>query len=380
MYKRLLDLSHTVTRRSAFLFGPRATGKSTLLREQFPQAAYYDLLSANTFGKLLRRPQSLEEETTADELIIIDEVQKLPGILDEAHRLIANRNQKFILTGSSARKLKHGGANLLAGRARWRNLYPLTYKEIPDFDLKTYMNTGGLPQIYGDEEANLDLRAYVNLYMKEEIQAEALTRNLGAFAHTLDIVAKCNGQEINATNIGNDVGVSGRTILNYLEILEDTLVAFQLPVFSLSKKRRPRKKKKLYLFDLGVTKTLTNTGQIVKDSPQFGQYFEHFLILEVRAALSYLLYQDTLTFWRTTSGFEVDMVIGDHTAIAIKASQNISDKHLKGLRAIAEEHTFKKLLLVCRETTPKKTPDGISILPWETFLEGIWAGEFFEDK
>lgn len=374
MYSRLLDITKSVERRSCFLLGPRATGKSTLLKMKLPDAKVYDLLEAGTYGRLLRDPSILAQETEPGSLTVIDEIQKLPSILDEVHRLIANRQQRFVLTGSSARKLKRGASNLLAGRARLLHLFPLTSKEIPDFNLETYLKSGGLPQMYGDEEALIDLRSYVDLYLKEEIQAEALTRNVGAFASVLDALALSNGEEINASAISSDVGVQARTILNYLEILEETLLAFRLPVFQKTKKRKPTSRNKLYFFDLGVINALCKRKSLEAGGELFGRAFEHFIMLEVRAAISYLDADTPMSFWRTSSGFEVDLIIGDVAAIEIKATRQVSDKHLKGLRALREEITFKHALVVSQDSHIRITEDGIHILPWQEFLNRLWQG------
>ena len=370
--QRKLDICSVSNRRSVFLLGPRATGKSTLLKLQFPNTPYFDLLDSQTFGRLLRNPRTLAEETETNSLSIIDEIQKMPQLLDEVHRLISSRNQRFILTGSSARKLKRGAANLLAGRARMLNLFPLVSCEIENFSLETYVNTGGLPQIYGDPEAHMDLLSYVNLYLREEIQAEAFTRNVSTFASVLDALALCNGQEINATSIASDTGAQARTVLNFIEILEDTLLAFRLPVFQKTKKRKSTSRNKLYFFDVGVVNSLCHRKDIAFESELFGQVFEHFLMLEVRAALSYNAIDMAMSFWRTGSGFEVDLILGDSTAIEFKSTQQVSDKHLKGMRALKEEKITKNHIVVSRDAHIRKTEDGIEILPWKIFLERLW--------
>lgn len=377
-YKRILDIYSSSERRSVFLFGPRATGKSTLLRSLFPNDVTYDLLDARVYGKLMRNPSVLEEETCAESLTIIDEIQKLPQLLDEVHRLIANRNQRFILTGSSARKLKRGSANLLAGRARQLFLFPLVSKEIPNFDLLTFLNSGGLPQVYGEQDAYDDLRAYVDLYLKEEIQAEALTRNISSFASVLDVLALSNGHEINATSLASDTGVQARTILNFIEIMEDTLIAFRLPVFQKTKKRKPTSRNKFYFFDVGVTNALCHRKQILKEGELFGAAFEHFLLLESRAAVSYQRADLPLSFWRTASGFEVDLMLGDEIAIEFKSTHEVADKHLKSLRAFKEEQLARRHIVVSQDERPRKTADGIEILPWQVFLNALWEGELWQ--
>jgi len=376
-YKRILDIYAASERRSVFLLGPRATGKSTLLRQLFPQTAYYDLLDARVYGSLLRNPHVLAEETSASSLTIIDEIQKLPSLLDEVHRLVSTRQQRFILTGSSARKIKRGAANLLAGRARQLKMFPLVSKEIENFDLITYLNTGGLPQIYGDPEAHLDLRSYVDLYLREEIQAEAMTRNVASFASVLDALALMNGQEINATSIASDTGVQARTILNFIEIMEDTLIAFRLPVFQKTKKRKPTSRNKIYFFDVGVTNALCHRKQITAEGELFGPALEHFLMLEVRSAISYKQADLPMSFWRTSAGFEVDLILGEEIAIEFKSSRDVSDKHLKGMRALKEEKITRRHLVVSQNARPRLTEDGIEILPWADFLNQLWGGDLF---
>jgi predicted AAA+ superfamily ATPase len=315
----------------------------------------------------------MEEETNSDELIVVDEVQKLPSLLDEVHRLIASRGQKFVLTGSSARKLKRGAANLLAGRARWLQLYPLVSAEIPDFDLAAYLNSGGLPQMHGDAEAYLDLRSYVDLYLREEIHAEALTRNIGGFSRLLDALGLSNGEELNYASLSSDTAVHARTIANYVGILEDTLLAFQLPVYRKTRKRKTTSRSKLYFFDVGVTNALCGRRAVESSPEAFGKAFEHFIILEVRAYLRYWQIDLALSYWRTQSGLEVDLVVGDALAIEIKASSLVSDKHLKGLRALKEELNLERAIVVSRDPISRRTQDGIEILPWAVFLEELWG-------
>ena len=287
-FNRTLDLQAALKQRSAFLFGPRGTGKSTLVRKVFPEARYYDLLDERTYLSLLRDSRLIAEQNPhPDSLIVIDEVQKLPKLLDEVHRLIFEKKHRFLLTGSSARKLKRAGVNLLGGRARELHLFPLTSREIPDFDLGYYINRGGLPLVYQSDEPLEDLASYVSLYLREEIAAEALTRRVDQFARFLDIVALNNGEELHYKNLSSDSGVPVRTLENYVEILEDTLVGFRVLPFEKAKKRKSITRSKLFLFDLGVTKVLAKRGEVQKGSELFGKAFEHFICLELRAALDY---------------------------------------------------------------------------------------------
>lgn len=359
-----------------FLFGPRATGKSTLIRDQLPGARIYDLLDAETFRRLLQRPKIIEEESSDPaQVIVIDEIQKLPGLLDEVHRLIEKRKLKFLMTGSSAKKLRRGGANLLAGRAWESRLFPLVSAEIADFDLIKYINSSGLPAIYGNPDATEELSAYVGTYLAEEIQAEAVTRNLAAFSEFLTLSALSNGQEVNFESMASDCGVSPSTLKSYFQVLDETLVGFMVPGFTKTKKRKAISRAKHYYFDVGVVNTLCKRGVIHEKSELFGSALEHFLILEIRAFLSYARDRREISYWRSTSKFEVDVILGDQVAIEVKAASMVQDKHLKGLRALQEEGLMRRLVCVSCDPDPRKTSDGIEIMPWQHFLTELWAGK-----
>ncbi len=373
MYERKLDLVSLLKKRSYFLFGPRGTGKSTLVRHALPEAHLYDLLDGETFERLLRRPALLGEESAPDNIVVIDEIQKLPSLLDEVHRLIEKRRQRFLLTGSSARKLRRGGANLLAGRAYQAELFPLVRHEIPKFDLVTYLNTTGLPEFHGEADADEFLRAYVGTYLKEEIQAESLVRNLAGFGRFLEVVALANGEEINYAGIASDCGVPARTVEGYFSILEDTLTGFSLAPFLRTQKRKAITRKKHWLFDLGVVRSLTRRGRVEPRSELFGRAFEHFIALELRAWSSYTRQVHPLQYWRSTSQFEVDFVFGNRWAIEVKGTTEVVDKHLKGLRAFKEEGLVPVLGVVSLDPHYRKTADGLHIWPWDVFLRELWG-------
>ncbi len=375
MYPRYLDLTKLLSKRSHFLFGPRGVGKSTLIAETLPDAEVYDLLDASVFQRLVRDPTLISQETKSTTLVVIDEIQKLPLLLDEVQRLIVKRKQKFLLTGSSARKLRKGGANLLAGRAYQASLFPLTFQEIPDFDLLTYLNTTGLPEFYGQDGVSDYLSAYVGTYLQEEIKAEALTRNLSGFVRFLEVVALCNGEEINYSNISSDCGVAVRTVEAYFKILNDTLIGFSVPPFLASKKRKAITRAKYYLFDIGVVNFLTRRGRVESKSELFGRLFEHFIVLEFRAFLAYHGVDLPLQYWRSTSHFEVDIVLGNKLAIEIKGTDLVTDKHLKGIRALKEEGLVQNYTVISLDRNERLTHDGINIWPWRIFLKKLWAGE-----
>lgn len=378
VYQRRLGLTALLKKKSLFLLGPRSTGKSTLIDQQLPNARVYDLLDADVFNRLLREPKLLGEESAAPAVIAIDEIQKMPRLLDEVHRLIEKQKRTFLLTGSSARKLKHGAANLLAGRAWEARLFPLTSGEIAEFDLLRYLNRGGLPQVYDSDDFEEELKSYTNLYLREEIQAEALTRNLPAFARFLDAIALSNGEELNYQGLASDCGLPASTVTNYVQILEDTLLGFSVPAFKRTKKRKAITRAKHFLFDVGVTNALCHRGVIQAKSELFGKAFEHFIVMELRAYLSYERKDLELAYWRSTSQFEVDFIVGDELAIEVKSTDLVTDRHLKGLRALKEEKNLvRNFMVVSLDKHPRTTEDGIHIVPWRVFTERLWASELW---
>ncbi len=381
MYNRILSLSLS-SHESCFLWGPRQTGKSTLLGKLFPGARSYDLLLSDVFHSHVSNPALIREECTAADLtgenqktpIIIDEVQKIPALLDEVHWLIERRRLRFVLCGSSARKLRRSHANLLGGRAVSYELHPLVSREIPDFDLAKALNHGLLPRHYASEAAQALLRSYVGDYLQQEITAESLTRNIPAFARFLEIAALCNGELINYNNIAAECGVSAPTVKEYYRILEDTLIGSTLPAFQKRAQRRTISAPKFYLFDVGVTGFLAKRGLVRPGSELFGRAFEHFLHQEITAHSKYSEKYYPVTYWKTASGFEVDFVLGDHeVALEAKSSAEVKPHHLKGIRAFTEEFTVKQAIVVSLDPRPRKTDDGILILPWKEFLARLWA-------
>jgi len=306
--------------------------------------------------------------------VVIDEVQRLPILLNEVHRLIEERGVRFLLTGSSARRLRQGGVNLLGGRARTRYLHPLTYRELgAHFDLRRAVERGLLPAIYFSDDAKADLDAYTGTYLQQEIVAEGATRNIPAFSRFLRVAAHCNATLVNFTNVANDAQVPRTTVYEYFEILRDTLILHEVPAWRLSKKRKPLASSRYYFFDVGVASALQ--GRLVtQGTPDFGTAFETWLAHELIAWRDYMS-GDTIRHWRSTSGFEVDFIIGDHTAVEVKAKENVSAHDLKSLRALAEEKKVKRYLCVSLEPRAR-TVEGISILPYREFLDALWTGEF----
>lgn len=375
---RTLRLSELLAKKSHFIFGPRSVGKTSLIHKQLPKVKIYDLLNASTFAKLSRRPQVIEEELSVQEkYIVIDEIQKMPDLLDEVHRLIENKKIRFLLTGSSARKLKRRGVNLLGGRAWQAQLFPLTWSEIPSFNLLQYFNRGGIPHIYLSDYFRDELKNYCDLYLQEEIKAEALTRRIEPFVRFLDVMALQNGKELHFQNISNDSGVPVRTVELYLQVLEDTLIGFQVHAYRATQKRKAITRSKFFFFDIGVVNYLAKRGEILKGSELFGACLEHFIFLELRAYLSYRKLDFPIQYWRSTSGFEVDCLIGSEVAIEIKSTSMVHDRHLKGLRAFKEEGTKHKLIFVSCDSTRRRMND-IHVYPWKIFLEELWQDKMIK--
>lgn len=376
-YKRVLKLEDADTD-SLFLWGARQVGKSTLLESLFPDARYYDLLKNEEFERLLRRPQLLREELqTLDEktLVVIDEVQKIPQLLDEVHWLMVNRGIRFILCGSSARKLKRVGTNLLGGRALKTTMYPFVSSEIPDFNLIRGINNGMIPRHYMIENPTRRLQAYIGIYLDEEIRMEAQLRNLSSFTRFLEVAAQSCGEIVNYTNIAQDCGVSATTVKEYFNILEQTLIGYMIPAFTLSKKRRAIGAPKFYYFDVGVANYLLHRNNLEPGSADFGHAFEHFLIQELIAYLGYHYSTEKLSYWRTTSGYEVDAIIGEgRIAIEFKSADEVQSKHTKGLKAFSEDFPDSRLIVVSLDKN-RRTMNGVEIIPAMDFLGDLWSGQ-----
>lgn len=376
VYKRTLNLSAELKNKSCFLFGPRATGKSWLIRNDLKDSQVFNLLDQNTYTRLLRAPHLLASEINS-KLVVIDEIQKIPQLLDEVHRLIEEKRITFLLTGSSARKLKRGGANLLAGRARSLSLYPLTTIEIKDFNIIQYCNHGGLPMIYESNEAWLDLRDYCLTYIKEEIQAEAIVRRVDHFARFLDVIGSRSGKEMNFESISKDSGVPVRTVAQFVEVLKDTLIAYELLPYKKTKKNKSASKIKLYFFDVGVANYLSGRKEIIEKSEAFSEAFEHFLIQETRAAIGYQKRDTNMMHWRTQNGrYEVDLILDQDCAIEFKAGSSYRDEWIKSLRALKEEKNIKNFYCVSLDETPRVI-DGIQVISWKRYLKLLWSGDLF---
>ena len=344
MIKRQIKLPEDT---SLFLFGPRGVGKSLLIRSLYPNSIYIDLLESETYRRLLAKPERLVEYLVYDNdlPIVIDEVQRIPNLLNEVHRLIENKGLKFVLTGSSARKLKKTQANLLAGRALKYNLFPLTISEIgEEMDLKKTLTCGLLPTIY-DKSKNIDpvkyLESYVQVYLEEEVMQEGLTRNLSNFSRFLEIASFSQGQQLNISEVARDASIDRKVAESYFQILYDLLIAYELPVFQKRAKRKLVSQKKFYYFDTGVYSTIKPKGMLDKIENEEGILYESLVMQEIVAHNSYLNSKYEISYWRTKSGVEVDFVLYGQKgliAIEVKRKDNLSTKDLLGLRVFKVDY------------------------------------------
>lgn len=385
-YERILSLE-LPKGQSAFLWGPRKTGKSTLLRERFPDAVRFDLLDTRLLLEFTRSPWALAERLDAldgpalTRPVIIDEVQKVPAVLDEVHRLIEEKGFGFVLCGSSARKLKRGHGNLLGGRA-WRfGLHPLTCAEIPGFDLLRALNRGLIPQHYDTKQYRRALAGYLDDYLKEEVFDEGLVRNTPAFSRFFDALSFSHGELVNSSNVARDCGVDSKTVREYFQILVDTLVGSLLEPFSRRRSREViTRAPKFYLFDVGVAGHLMGRRVERPAGPEFGRALEHLVLMELLAYRSYREVELPLRFWRTKSGLECDFVLGREgdVVIEVKGSTRLRPSDLRSIRAYVDEHSPRQAIIVCNERDARRTSDGIWILPWERFLEQLWSDTVVE--
>ena len=379
MYSRYLQLNKE-TESSLFLFGARQTGKSTILRKEFPKSVFIDLLDSELRMRFKRRPSLLYEmlkDKESNTIVVIDEIPEVPELLNEVHRLISEKDIIFVLCGSSARKLKRKGYNTLGGRAYPCYFYPLTSNEITDFDLDRALTYGLLPTHYLAKNPKRLLAAYVDVYLKEEIQEEALARTLTGFHRFLEIAALTNGEIVNYANIASECGVSAQTIKSYFGILEDTLVGYMIPAYTKVMKRRLVQAPRFFFFDVGLTNHLLHRDALLRGTPEYGHAFEHFIIMELIAYIGYNHKEEQLSYWRTHTGVEVDVVIGNaKLAIEIKSADEIAKRHMKGLKSFGDDYPDCRKIIVSLDRINRKEDD-IELIYVHDFLKMLWNDELF---
>ena len=379
MFTRSLQLPDAGTA-TFFLWGPRQTGKTTLLRAAYPDAFWIDLLKADEYRRFVERPELLREQLTSEpsvRQVVIDEIQKVPALLDEVHWLHENRGIHFALCGSSARKVRRGGVNLLGGRAVRYELHGLTAAELgDDFDLDRALNHGYLPRLYLADRPRKLQEAYAATYLKEEVAAEGLVRKLPVFSQFLDVAALGDTELVNFTTIARECGVSSHTVKSYFGILEDTLLGRFLPAYRRRSKRRVIGAPKFFFADVGVVNYLALRGTLQRRGALHGKAFENWVFHELCAHRAYGGDYERISHWRLTSGIEVDFIIDDmRVAIEAKASSKITSNHLKDLRHLIDDHPgVERRIVVSLEERARTTDDGIEILPALAFAKALAAG------
>ena len=377
MYHRIFDIENRLDE-AMFLFGGRQVGKSTLLKERFPKAVYIDLLNSELRNRFQQHPEEFRESLLrypSETLVVVDEIQKVPDLLDEVHWLMVNKGLFFILSGSSARKLKKRGANNLGGRAIPETLFPLVSVEIPDYDLDRAIQNGMIPRHYMVANARNRLKSYIELYLKEEIIEEAAVQKVDDFIRFLEVAAISDGEMLNYENVATDCGVSANTVKAYYKILYDTLLGFEIPAYRKLIKRKLTKASRFYFFDVGIANYLTGRHHLAPKTPEYGHAFEHLVMQEIVAYLGYKNSEEKLTYWHTYDDIEVDAVIGDaRVAIEIKSADSIQTSHKKGLIEFAKEHPNVKLVLVSRDRITRRNGE-IDLYYVTDFFKALWNDE-----
>ena len=379
MYERIFDIKNRFDE-GMFLFGARQVGKSTLLKNRFPKAIYIDLLNSDLRRRFKQNAGLFKEmliKYPAETLVIVDEIQKVPELLDEVHSLMVDYGLHFILSGSSARKIKNSGANQLGGRAIHETLYPLVSAEITDYDLNKAIQNGTIPRHYAVTNAKNRIKAYIDLYLKEEIKEEAAVRNVDNFERFMEVAAISDGEIINYENIATDCGISANTVKAYFKILYDSLIGYEIPAYRKVIKRKLTQAPKFYYFDVGVANYLMRRYKLEPGTPEYGHAFEHLVMQEIIAYLGYKGDLDQLSYWHAYTGEEVDAIIGDaKIAIEIKSADEIQRKHTDGLRDFAQEHPDAKLILVSRDKITRRHGN-IDLYYATDFFKALWNGELF---
>ena len=384
--KRYVDLDRILDRKSVFLIGPRMCGKSMYAKNEVRKPVlYWNLLSNTLYYRIIRNPALLEEtlksENLTEGLVVIDEIQRAPQLLYTVHQFIEDTDLVFLMTGSSVRKLKTGGVNLLGGRALEKKLHPLCYPEIKDrgdYTLERIFKTGLLPEMYlYPEDADEVLAAYEGLYLETEIQLENEVNDLPGFINFLEKAALSNGQQINFSAFASDVGVSRQAIKTWYKILLDTFMVKEIKPYGKTKKRKETSFSRFYFFDVGIARSLAHMTVPTETMTEYGTLFETYIAMELIAYIDYAgIHNTDLTYYRTSDGKrEVDFIIGDKIAIEVKSTKSVTDRHLANLRELKEEGIFSKYIVVSREESSRMLDDGILILPWKDFLGRLWNGD-----
>ena len=379
--RRVLEIGRLLEESSLFLFGPRMTGKTAYIENELQKKAILSItfLDGDTLDAFRRNPVLLRSMLNGrtEGLVIVDEVQLFPPVLLDIQHIMTHSDIHFLITGSSARKLKRSGSNLLGGRAGIVPMHPLVWKEIRDRnpDLDCIFATGMLPKAFTAKSYQTQLRNYVRGYLDNEIAAEGERRDLGVFSNFLTFAASENTELVNYTNVSRDIGMSADTIKGWYQILVDTFIGYYLRPYRKGSKRIPVNTSKFYFFDVGVARTAARMPVPSETMTEYGKMFENYIFMELKAYIDYRMTDDELYFWRTREGYEVDFVVENKVAIEVKTSKNISNRELRGIRAFRDENAVKDYIIVCRELFERTTEDGIRIMPWKVFLDKLWNNE-----
>lgn len=379
--RRVLEIGRLLEESSLFLFGPRMTGKTAYIENELQKKAILSItfLDGDTLDAFRRNPVLLRSMLNGrtEGLVIVDEVQLFPPVLLDIQHIMTHSDIHFLLTGSSARKLKKSGSNLLGGRAGIVPMHPLVWKEIRDRnpDLDCVFATGMLPKAFTSKSYQTQLRNYVRGYLDNEIAAEGERRDLGVFSNFLTFAASENTELVNYTNVSRDIGMSADTIKGWYQILVDTFIGYYLRPYRKGSKRIPVNTSKFFFFDVGVARTAARMPVPSETMTEYGKMFENYIFMELKAYIDYRMTDDELYFWRTREGYEVDFVVENKIAIEVKTSKNISNRELRGIRAFMDENAVKDYIIVCRELFERTTEDGIRIMPWKVFLDKLWNNE-----
>ena len=379
--RRVLEIGRLLEESSLFLFGPRMTGKTAYIENELQKKAILSItfLDGDTLDAFRRNPVLLRSMLNGrtEGLVIVDEVQLFPPVLLDIQHIMTHSDIHFLLTGSSARKLKKSGSNLLGGRAGIVPMHPLVWKEIRDRnpDLDCVFATGMLPKAFTSKSYQTQLRNYVRGYLDNEIAAEGERRDLGVFSSFLTFAASENTELVNYTNVSRDIGMSADTIKGWYQILVDTFIGYYLRPYRKGSKRIPVNTSKFFFFDVGVARTAARMPVPSETMTEYGKMFENYIFMELKAYIDYRMTDDELYFWRTREGYEVDFVVENKVAIEVKTSKNISNRELRGIRAFMDENAVKDYIIVCRELFERTTEDGIRIMPWKVFLDKLWNNE-----
>ncbi|MCQ2959931.1 MAG: DUF4143 domain-containing protein [Bacteroidales bacterium] len=380
MIQRIFNITKDVEEGSIFLFGARQTGKSIFLEQQFSNCILFDLLDSDLKLRLQARPALLFEmlqDKPENTLVVIDEIPEVPELLNEVHRLIQRKKLRFVLSGSSARKLKRKGYNTLGGRATPCYFFPFVSAELPDLNLDKALLYGLLPPHYLAKNPTKLLAGYIDIYLKEEIKEEALVRNLDNFQHFLSAAALTSGEIVNYSNIASDCGVSVKTAKSYFDIISDTLIGYMLPAYTKVMKRKVTQAPKFYFFDVGVYNYLMKRSALAQGTPEYGHAFEHFVLQELQAYVAYTHSREKLSYWHTYNGKEVDVVIGDaKIGIEIKSAREIMPKHYVNFKEYKEEFPNSRCIVVSLDKLTRRSGD-IEIYYVFDFFKKLWNKEIF---